>query len=225
MQMKVRRSTEQAPSRSLSEDTVNSRDSIDVEFDSSYPSAKAGVTRRSLSRRRLSTEAGQKRTDSISVEDSARGSIVSEDAVYPKRLAYSIRPGHGSGSSESVAGINFLHDPPEGMTYGRKLALSLFDKKWYNPRAGEQKYEDLESSSILEAGMPSLKKAWTYFEHVILTRYIVEEHNTDVTNWGCFRKCSFSFKNYDEDFERAQPGENQRKTKLYDPITTPHMQV
>ena len=33
--------------------------------------------------------------------------------------------------------IDFLKDDPKDMTYSRRIALFLMEKKWYNPRAGE----------------------------------------------------------------------------------------
>ena len=239
MQMKVNGydDSEQAPGHRVQsvDSTVHSRGSVDMAFDSAYPSAKAGVTRRSLSKRRLSSGTKNHVKSDLAkerIEDSARGEVVTEDAVYPKSLAFSTRPAHSrrsfgsDGSFEfDPSGIDFLQDPPEQMTYGRKIALSLLSKKWYNPRAETKKYDDVEASEYSLATAPSLKKAWAYFEHVVLTRYVVADHNVNVDKWGFLRKFMYSLKNHDEDFERAQPGENNLPTKLYDPVTTPHMQV
>lgn len=159
--------------------------------------------------------------------------IVVEDACYPKQNAFVTLRRHSREKLDfeflgiEDSGINFLNDPPEQMTMGRKIALKLLHKKWYNPRAGIQfqKYEDVEALCEGIPNLPSLQKAWAYFEHVVLTRYVVEPHNASVEGWGWIRKLMYSFKNFDEEFQRAQPGENQRPTKLYDTITTPHKQV
>lgn len=41
--------------------------------------------------------------------------------------------------------IDFLQDDPKDMTVARRIALSLMDKKWYNPMAGEDLEEDEDS--------------------------------------------------------------------------------
>lgn len=53
---------------------------------------------------------------------------------------------------------DFLQDDPEGMTYGRRIALYLMKRsKLYNPRLGQDPTEE-----------PSLEKAWAYFEVRVL---------------------------------------------------------
>lgn len=216
--------------------------SDDGDFDMAYPSARALRVRTSLSRQIQVDDDNEEAEFALKGGSSRKnidGSARSEDACYPKRRAFgTIRhhQGHEKLDNDSVGssgdffkeGIDFLKDPPEQMTIGRRIALRLQHKKWYNPRAGLQfkKYDDVEVAREDNApNLPSLQKAWAYFEHTVLTRYIVESHNTAVEGWWSIRKFIYSFKNFNEEFERAQPGENQRPTKLYDAITTPHVQV
>jgi hypothetical protein len=74
---------------------------------------------------------------------------------------------------------------------GRRVALSLIDKKWYNPLAGEKEEDDaaqvekskkrvskceskfeFEKETSLQKHL--LEKAWAYFEQVSFYRYIVD---------------------------------------------------
>jgi hypothetical protein len=220
-------------------------ESEDADFDYSYPSARAGKTS-SLSRSRLNfvsqEEENGENEEEIPLndghwrEDPRSSELVEENASYPKSNAFSIMRQHSrdkiecgsTGSYEfSKRGVDFLKDPPDQITMGRKIGLRLQHKKWYNPRAGalSQTYDDVEATGEGIPNFPSLQKAWAYFEHVVLTRYVVEPHNISVEGWGWLQKFIHSFKNFDEELERAQPGENQRPTKLYDAITTPHLQV
>lgn len=59
---------------------------------------------------------------------------------------------------------------------------------------------------------PSLAKAWAYFDHVALTRY-VEDSKEKLSCCGSPK------------LQRAEPGERQLPTKLYSPLLTPHSQL
>jgi hypothetical protein len=137
-------------------------------------------------------------------------------------------------------GIDFLKDDKKEMTWGRRMALGLMDKKWYNPSAGredgDEDAKELDSpgsphstQSALgdfdrrKSQKPSLEKAWAYFEHVALYRYIVEEKQK--TKKGFVTRIIHKFQKGDKKFEKAEPGEKDDKTLLYDPIFTPHTQV
>ncbi|KAG7353426.1 hypothetical protein IV203_002781 [Nitzschia inconspicua] len=50
---------------------------------------------------------------------------------------------------------------------------------------------------------PDLKRAWAYFEHVTLPRHFTGEQTVDTK------------------FRRAEPGEHEKETELYDPFRTP----
>lgn len=120
--------------------------------------------------------------------------------------------------------IDFLKDDPKEMTASRRLALSLMDKKWYNPLAGQEEEEKGRNLSV-SGRLPSIKRAWAYFEHTTLMRYCdtgVNSLNADMTLWERYR---YAGKNKDEQFERAKPGETKRPTRLYDWLATPHMQL
>jgi hypothetical protein len=137
--------------------------------------------------------------------------------------------------------INFLEDDKKEMTWGRRIALSLMDKTWYNPRAGEAGDPPPEAPAVAETvaetvtgergtserkvlEKPSLAKAWAYFEHVALDRHIVQPKTTTPTKNPCVR-IIHKFQKGDKKLEKAEPGHNSTKTSLYSPIFTPHTQV
>jgi hypothetical protein len=134
---------------------------------------------------------------------------------------------------EQPAPIDFLQDDRSEMTYGRRIALSLMNSKWYNPRAGEQieqeqppTEEPTEEDNVFEkinTDPPSLEKAWAYFEHVSLDRYIVEDKPK--TQKNICRRIIRKFQKGNKKLEKAEPGENDVKTALYSPIFTPHAQL
>lgn len=74
-------------------------------------------------------------------------------------------------------------------------ALQLMNRKWYNPLAGSPstRSDDRRRPSFLSR--PSLKKAWAYFEHFALNRYVVGAQGED-------RK-----------HQKAEPGENCLRTR------------
>eukprot|EP00536_Pseudo-nitzschia_multiseries_P002604 jgi/Psemu1/294887/fgenesh1_pm.35_\ len=130
--------------------------------------------------------------------------------------------------------IDFLNDDPKEMTYGRRIALSLMDKKWYNPNADidtddndrDIKDEEGDDGSLIDdfdqdlivTTNPSLKKGWAFFEHQALYRYLVKPDDNKKT-----RKTIF--KNMNEKFDRAEPGEDDDPSKLYPWFTLPHSQL
>jgi hypothetical protein len=115
------------------------------------------------------------------------------------------------------ATFDFLNDDPKDMTWSRIIALKLMTKKWYNPHADSEKAAEVPNRSEhrievrppthTKRTIPSLAKAWAYFEHFALPRYIVNE------------------KSQRGDLTRAEPGEDDLPTKLYDPIRTPLSQM
>jgi len=213
------RRTSNLSSASRVKRTSNVSSSDDEGFDHSYPSARALQTRKSLRKISFTEENEELERRPSSRRISSKGSLEKSMSQLSIESALSADPG-----------IAFLDDPPEQMTRGRKIALKLMDKKWYNPLVDEDKTAsvkeaDPECANVDTCDGPNLQKAWAYFEHVTLSRYVVERHNVDVDKWGMFAKFIHSFKNYDEEMDLAQPGEKNRPSKLYDPITTPHRQV
>jgi Calcium-dependent channel, 7TM region, putative phosphate len=97
----------------------------------------------------------------------------------------------------------FVHDDPGEMTYSRRFAL------WWNGIEGES-----------TEGGPSLAKAWAFYDHVTLQRYIVEEPTREVT-----RQKSNIFRMGDRSLKIAEPGEAAYKTKLYPIFSTPLSQL
>jgi hypothetical protein len=165
----------------------------------------------------------------------AGGTLEKNDSsVATKNLTQSVS------SADVVSGngkqtIDFLKDDPRDMTLGRRIALSLMDKKWYNPRAGEEE-DELEtsgdnenilpkSSDVLENGVsatlqkaddfdammhdhkPSLAKAWAYFEHVALYRYLVPQDEQEKEKKNiCVRGFRKLFCKRNKKLDRAEPG-------------------
>jgi len=99
--------------------------------------------------------------------------------------------------------IDFLKDPVNEMTIGRRKALKLMNNKYYNPHG-----KGVSDEEYCKEG-PSLEKAWAYFEHNVLARYIVKS--------GDGKK--------EKELERAEPGEDRFPTKLYSCIFTPLNQM
>jgi hypothetical protein len=71
-------------------------------------------------------------------------------------------------------------------------------KKWYFPRKDDTRPD-----------APKLSKAWAYYEHITLARYF-----SDADAAGNERKKI-----------RAEPGEMERDTELYNPLTTPESEL
>lgn len=139
---------------------------------------------------------------------------------------------------------NHWYDSVQDMTWGRRIALTLMDSSWYNPRAWsdkefseEQEESDTtppaESTRAAEAypfsyskrERPSLEKAWAYFEHVTLPRYILEVKDAVNKKPLLVRIWRRVFRKGRQLLERAEPGETDLPTKLYHPIWTPHGQL
>ena len=167
-----------------------------------------------------------------------------EDIQAPQRGGVTTTDSVSECSNQSDESLDFLKDDKRDMTFGRRIALCLMDKSWYNPRAkvtdlsendlkvGEVQLQRAESSSAsnpkiddFDATMsntsPSLEKAWAYFEHVALYRYIVPPKDKKMNVFArVYRVLSGNTK-----LERAEPGENHDQTRLYHPIMTPHSQL
>lgn len=73
---------------------------------------------------------------------------------------------------------------------------------------------------------PSLEKAWAYFEHVSLARYKVPSGYDNKIKKNIFvRIFRRLFCKGDQQLARAEPGERGFRTRLYQPIFTPHKQL
>eukprot|EP00535_Pseudo-nitzschia_heimii_P002305 CAMPEP_0197188562 /NCGR_PEP_ID=MMETSP1423-20130617/18015_1 /TAXON_ID=476441 /ORGANISM="Pseudo-nitzschia heimii, Strain UNC1101" /LENGTH=924 /DNA_ID=CAMNT_0042640429 /DNA_START=119 /DNA_END=2893 /DNA_ORIENTATION=+ len=121
-------------------------------------------------------------------------------------------------SQENGPKIDFLQDDVREMTWGRRLAMKLVNNRFYNPSAvhyenndeeGKESAEDpdrirddFEQDIILEK--PCLKKAWAYFEHNALYRYMVREKGT---------------------YDLAIPGDDTHPTRLYPWLLLPHREL
>lgn len=108
--------------------------------------------------------------------------------------------------------IDFLKDDPHETTWGRRIALYMGSKfKWYNPYLGKEK-------GLNGMEPPSLPKAWAFFEHVTLERYIVSDNEESHDETSGFLSNIFKGNHR---LEIAEPGEHRHRTKLYSPISTP----
>jgi hypothetical protein len=74
---------------------------------------------------------------------------------------------------------------------------------------------------------PSLEKAWAYFEHVALSRYVIEEKKDASARKKCIvtRIVCKLFCKGGKQLKRAEPGEKDHPTALYQPMFTPHAQL
>jgi hypothetical protein len=162
--------------------------------------------------------------------DSSRR-FVPEDASYPNRKAFEKEPSSKYLNDSDSGHFNFLKDDPKEMTRARRIAKKVMNQKWYNPNAGKPIPDmDQDSQLLMNAGsiqriLPSIEKAWAYFEHVTLTRYISSDNNKNTADMSVWQRYRYGFTNGNEEFERAQPGEKRMRTRLYDWISTPHKQV
>jgi hypothetical protein len=140
--------------------------------------------------------------------------------------------------------INFLNDRERHMTYGRQIALWLSRfSAWYNPQLVAVAQEEEE-----EEEKPSLAKAWAFFEHVTLPRYVLpgqeEQMNSKKAGNAHYNKekkkkkeeepkahrstmerIVHIFARGERQLTKAEPGERELATKLYSPITTPLSQM
>lgn len=155
-------------------------------------------------------------------------------------------------NSNQKAKIDFLNDDVSEMTWGRRIALKLMDKPWYNPsiKANNEEGEDNEEGAdddesnnqdkpiegdttarvvddfdkdvIFEK--PCLAKGWAFFEHQSLYRYILpaDHESKSYSTWTKIYRTLFLQRN--KKFERAEPGEEEDPSRLY-PIMTPHNQL
>lgn len=159
----------------------------------------------------------------------------SELASYTNPLAFEkAKAGKYDLNDNREGAINFLLDDPQEMTRSRRLALSLVHNKYYNPNAGKRVrrnntsvFDSVSSADMIASQkvLPSIEKAWAYFEHVTLTRYIIHERNVNPVEMTMWERYKYAYTHSDELFERAQPGEKRLPTRLYDWISTPHVQV
>jgi hypothetical protein len=146
--------------------------------------------------------------------------------------------------------INFLNDPRDHMTFGRRMALWLSSNyAWYNPQLNvvttqddnvddDNDDDDNDDNDDNEAHQPtipmktpSLAKAWTFFEHVTLPRYIVleqednHEQDRNKRSQPLQRRVRQTLMRGDRQLIKAEPGECDLPTKLYSPLNTPLSQM
>jgi len=142
--------------------------------------------------------------------------------------------------------IDFLKDDITEMTVGRRIALKLMDRPWYNPalndreeeegapaESASKKEEESNSSRTLDdfdedVGFenPSLEKGWAFFEHQALYRYTISEgYDMDKPKKSlCTRLFRALFVNKNKKYDRAEPGEDEVPSRLYN-FSTPHDQL
>ena len=107
-------------------------------------------------------------TNADSADDESRGR---------RKVAFQLS--HSDEEDQEQA-YDFLNDAKESMTWGRRVALRYKDKQWYNPqsKAGQSKMElmrehgvtgvEKRPPKVTKYEIPSIEKAWAYFEHSTL---------------------------------------------------------
>lgn len=133
-------------------------------------------------------------------------------------------------ASKTPPTIDFLQDPPEEQTYSRQLATWLCQN--YPAVYGLPSTNYSSNNSTASTQSPSFAKAWAFFEHVTLERYMLLD-NTDDNDEPQQQQHSKSkrqqlqhtFHQGDRKLSIAEPGENQCPTRLYSPLTTPLSQL
>lgn len=132
--------------------------------------------------------------------------------------------------------MDFLEDDVRDMTFGRRIALTLLHKKWYNPAADvdtdhetDEENEDRPPAEDFDEDMvfekPCLKKGWAFFEHQALARYLVQPEDEIERKKNIFvRGFRAIFCSRHKKFDRAEPGEDDDPSRLY-PIWLPHKQL
>jgi len=129
--------------------------------------------------------------------------------------------------------IDFALDDINDITYGRRIARYLSKYGWYNPQV--KKDDNARSSAVREGGdsniesisepllinmnafqqqqeaalLPNLDKAWAFFEHFTLPRYIYRPEDGDNP----------------KTLDKAEPGAYDQRTKMYSPLFTPLNQM
>lgn len=140
--------------------------------------------------------------------------------------------------------IDFLKDPVSEMTWGRRIALFCMKRyAWYNPRLNPQHEEQAAELPVSDnhhpretfhsypfdisrRENPSLEKAWAYFEHVALSRYVVPPDEQDKTKKNLLKRIFRRiFCKGGQQLRPAEPGEKDYPTRLYKPLFTPHAQL
>jgi hypothetical protein len=90
----------------------------------------------------------------------------------------------------------------------------------------EVRVQEERPSLVTKLQFPSLVRAWAYFEHVTLPRYVVEPKPADAPKKNmCMRIIRKCFCKASKKLDRAEPGENLLPTSLYSPIFTPLSQM
>ena len=126
-------------------------------------------------------------------------------------------------SNDSTGPNNFLNDSKMDMTFSRRIALVLMRYEWYNPSKRTETTTE-SSEEEVSLSLPSLEKAWAYFEHYTLRRFITTSNNKMEETVVGKLKHIFNLEGAN-DLKMADPGEENFQTKLYNPISTPLTQM
>ena len=114
---------------------------------------------------------GERRRDNLDEEGSYDGGNDYDDSPRSRSSMRPVPPGEYISqrppvidtSKQKTASI-FIDDPPNTMTRGRRIALSLQNSSWYRPH----------SKKHWDASGLGLHSAWCHFEHSVLPRYMVK---------------------------------------------------
>ena len=143
--------------------------------------------------------------------------------------------------AKTGGGLDFTKDDPKDMTRGRRIALYMMHKyAWYNPRLADHA-DKHQGDDIVDGGRfrsqdgypishskeetPSLEKAWIYFEHTAMPRYLYVEKDAPNEKKSLLTRIVRKFSKADKQLTRAEPGEDGQPTRLYHPLWTPHKQL
>ena len=117
--------------------------------------------------------------------------------VKSQKMAYSIRSKKMLAATD-LSTKKLYTDPKNTMTLGRRFANLFYDYGCYNPSSKVDRTEENQDS------LPSLDKAWEYFEHFVLPRCLVPSPEDE-----------------GKGYDRADIGEYKKPTMLYPIWSTP----
>ena len=124
------------------------------------------------------------------------------------------------------AGVEAPTDPYEDLSINSDDNDEKETKRPEKAKAPEEgQYHEERPSLVTRLQYPSLERAWAYFEHVTLPRYVMEFKEEAPRKNICVRMFRKSFCKANKKLDRAEPGENLIPTKLYSPIFTPLSQM
>ena len=132
--------------------------------------------------------------------------------------------------------IDFLQDPPKEQTYSRQIATWLCQNYPFvyglpSKTSSSSSSSTRNNNTPNASNSPSIEKAWAFFEHVTLERYMILTNDSDNQQQqqhkprGKRQRLQHALGGGDRKLTIAEPGEKDCPTKLYSPLTTPLSQL